>query len=135
MLTNTFDKIFTQKNLNNLFPDSRSNDFFEALYGDASEGAYDINLEFISEKADKLNMEFHLIQRPQKCLACNLTYGLPHVFEKHPVIGIQTLIDDINALLKNLSDSSVKCVDYTIGTTKEISKKLHIIPLTINIER
>ncbi|OQY11422.1 MAG: pancreas/duodenum homeobox protein 1 [Desulfobacteraceae bacterium 4572_19] len=135
MTTNNLDKIFTKNNLKTLFPDNRADNFFEALYGDASEGAYDISLEFQSEEADKLNLEFHLKQRPQKCLACNLTYGLPHVFEKHPVIGIKALIKNINVQFQDKFNIPIQCTGYNIGTTKEISRELHIIPLTIYISR
>ena len=40
------NKRMTRESLDQLFPPDRSDRFFEALYGDISEGAYDIVLEF-----------------------------------------------------------------------------------------
>ena len=34
--------MFSQEFLTNLFPPERTNDFFEALFGDPEDGAYDI---------------------------------------------------------------------------------------------
>ena len=34
--------VFTPECLNDLFPIQRTNDFFDALFGDAEEGAYDV---------------------------------------------------------------------------------------------
>ena len=81
----------TREKLDRLFPPDRSDRFFEALYGDISEGAYDIQLEFKSYSEGKFELEFHLKQRPDKCLACHLTFGLPDVFERHPIINIKGL--------------------------------------------
>jgi len=85
MATESFDGIFTQDVLKKLFPEDRADQFFDALFGDAEEGAYDISLEFKGQSQNKLEFEFHLKQRPGKCLACNLTYGLPQVFSRHGV--------------------------------------------------
>ena len=38
-----FNQIFTQDFLDQLLPLNLSNQFFEALYGDASDGAYDVS--------------------------------------------------------------------------------------------
>ena len=46
MNNQTLKTIFTDNVLAELFPAERSNDFFEALFGDACEGAYDIKLGF-----------------------------------------------------------------------------------------
>ena len=40
------DALFTPEYLQELFPENRANDFFEALLGDADEGAYDISLSY-----------------------------------------------------------------------------------------
>ena len=61
---------------------TRTDEFFEALYGDAAEGPYDILLKFKGENKNTLHFEFQLKQRPGRCLACNLTYGLPVVFSR-----------------------------------------------------
>ena len=119
--------MFDQATLEDIFPRDRADAFFEALLGAASEGAYDINLKFKDKLDDRLDLEFHLEQRPGKCLACNLTYGLPQVFARHPVIDIKGLVEKINGRL----NGTEKCVDWKLGATREISKQLHIIPLTL----
>ncbi len=65
--------------MSNLFPKDRTNDFFEALFGDAEEGSYDISLAYAGDNGNTVNFELQLRQRPGCCLACNLTYGLPQV--------------------------------------------------------
>ena len=92
MAVNNIADIFTQETLNTLFPADLSDQFFDALYGDAEEGAYDIRLVFNGLDNGNLNFEFQLDQRPGKCLACNLTYGLPDVFSRHPIINIDQLV-------------------------------------------
>jgi len=124
-----FYDIFTKKTLSNLFPDDRSNHFFDALYGDAVEGAYDIELKFTGSSENELNFDFYLNQRPGKCLACNLTYGLPLVFSKHPVIDINGLVDSICLLL----GKKIFCGKWRIGRTVEQSSNLHTIPLAIEL--
>lgn len=126
----TFNDIFTRGTLKELFPENRADAFFDALYGDASEGAYDIRLAFKEKSEDKLVFEFHLHQRPGKCLACNLTYGLPEVFTRHPVINVNQLVQAIETLLNG--DARLKT--WQIGATKEISPELHTIPLIISID-
>ena len=69
------EQLFSQEKINNLFPKNKADQFFEALYGDPSEGAYNIDLFFKEQKENSLIFEFHLTQRPGKCLRCNLTYG------------------------------------------------------------
>ena len=88
-------RIFNQEKINELFPKERANQFFEALFGDHAEGAYDIALKFIKHTGNSLQFEFHLTQRPGQCLACNLTAGLPSVFSRHPVINVKGLVGQI----------------------------------------
>ncbi|MEW6518727.1 MAG: pancreas/duodenum homeobox protein 1 [Thermodesulfobacteriota bacterium] len=123
--------IFTDDTLQNLFPVSRANDFFDALFGDAAEGAYDITLKFSGYDTQNRHLHFqlHLIQRPGKCLACNLTYGLPEVFSRHPVINIKGLVADINQLLAG----QLTCGKWALKNTKSVSSELHIIPLVIEV--
>ena len=122
--------MFDQSTLKDIFPSDRADDFFEALLGAASEGAYDINLIFKEKNQDHLDFEFHLEQRPGKCLACNLTYGLPQVFSRHPVIDIKGIVAKIDGKL----NGTERCADWKLGATREISKELHIIPLTIYLK-
>ena len=61
------------------------------------------------------------------CLACNLTHGLPQVFRRHPVIAL-------NALCADLAErAGWKDGEWTweLGSTEEVSNKLHVIPLTL----
>lgn len=125
-----YNDIFTPDVLDKLFPADRADLFFDALYGDASEGAYDISLNFKIHRENRLEFELDLTQRPGKCITCSLTYGLPEVFKRHPVINISGLVQEIGRLL----DGHAKCIDWQIGFTREVSSELHIIPLNILLE-
>jgi hypothetical protein len=126
-----FAELFSRETLDQLFPPERSDLFFDALLGDPSEGAYDIHLAFKDFRNDQLVFDLELHQRPNKCLACNLTYGLPTVFARHPVINIQGMVDQIDALLKD----SGRCTGWKLGTTSEKSRRLHAVPLIIDVKR
>jgi hypothetical protein len=130
MTPDTLNDVFTDATLKKLFPMKNADRFFDALYGDVTEGAYDIALTFDSLKNDILKFHFNLRRRPNKCLACNLTYGLPHVFSRHPVINAQGLVDEIEKLL----DGKAVIKNWDLGDTKEISGDLHIIPLLIQVQ-
>ncbi len=125
-----YHSIFTEEALAELFPAHNADRFFEALFGDVEEGAYDISLVFSRANGNKLHFEFQLKQRVGKCLACNLTYGLPEVFSRHPVININGLVKGIEALLGDKE----RFADWRLGSTREISSSLHVVPLTIQIE-
>ena len=127
--TINFNAIFNQDKLDSLFPLERSNQFFEALFGDSDEGAYDIQLTFKGCQDTTLLFELELHQRPGKCLACNLTYGLPQVFARHPIIDIQGLVSQLNQML----DGQAQCKDWQLGKVREVSRQLHVIPLMIDI--
>ncbi len=129
---NTLTDLFDDQVLADLFPPERSNDFFEALFGDADEGAYDIHLRFDGHEATTNSLRFFLdlIERPGCCLACNLTYGLPEVFSRHPVINIKGLVAEIEEKLAGRA----RCVDWRLGTTIQQGKGLHSIPLTIQLD-
>jgi hypothetical protein len=122
-----FSRLLTEEKTSQLFPPDRADRFFDALYGDNSEGAYDIRLVFKKHQDNALLFEFHLTQRPGKCLACNLTYGLPGVFSRHPVIDVKGVVQAINQLL----DGQGTCGEWKLGHTREISNGLHVIPLTV----
>lgn len=126
---NNVQDVFTQETLQKLFPADRANAFFDALFGDAEEGAYDIRLIFKEQTANTLTLGLELHERPGKCLACNLTYGLPEVFSRHPIINIKGLVSEIDALLGD----KATCTDWKLGTTQTASKSLHIIPLIISL--
>lgn len=131
MVTERFNEMFTRDVLKTLFPEERADQFFEALFGDASEGAFDISLEFKEHIQNRLEFELHLKQRPGKCINCSLTYGLPAVFSRHPIININGLIQDIKQLLKGRA----KCIDWQLSITREVSDELHIIPFTVLLDR
>lgn len=126
-----FTALFSQERLDALFPAHRADQFFEALLGDAGEGAYDIRLVFNKFEAGQLHLELQLHQRPRKCLACNLTYGLPKVFARHPIINIQGVVDQIDALM----DDQGRCTGWNLGNTRELSRQLHVVPLVIEIQK
>ncbi len=129
MLQEDISTIFTSKVLQDLLPPQHSDGFFEALYGDADEGAYDISLAFKKHDPQKntLTFEMQLRERPEKCLACNLTYGLPEVFSRHPLINVQGMVEKIEALL----GGAAKCTGWELGRTQTPADNLHTIPLTI----
>ena len=130
MNRNDLETIFDAPTLGELLPPDRSDDFFEALLGDAEEGAYTIALSFKGGTGTQLNFHLELQRRPQKCLVCNLTYGLPEVFQRHPVINLKGLVD---ALAQRITPA-VNVSDWTLGATQEISTDLHVIPLTIHLK-
>lgn len=120
------EDIVTQDYLDSLLPPEKSDQFFEALYGDADEGAYDIRLEPISFSGDRIVLAFNLTQRPGKCLVCSLTYGLPNVFSRHPLINIKGMVDQ-------LAGKGIPVKNWRLGDTEEVSSALHTIPLYLNL--
>ncbi len=120
-------RMFTQDFLDTLLPAEKSDQFFEALYGDASEGAYDIQLEFISANESRIVLAFNLTQRPGKCLVCSLTYGIPKVFTRHPLINIKGMVQKIE-------EKGIKIKSWRLGDTEENSSDLHVVPFFIDIE-
>jgi len=123
-----YGDIFTAEKLESLFPAERTDDFFEALFGDAEEGSYDIALGYTGVDGKSLGFEIRLSQRPGKCLACNLTYGLPQVFSRHPIINVQGIAD---AVASAVGGGSAR---WKLRATEEVSSTLHIIPLCIEVE-
>ena len=125
------EQIFTPTALAALFPPDRTHDFFEALFGDADEGAYDITLSFEGYDAPHQCLSFllNLHERPGRCLACNLTHGLPEVFKRHPVINIKGLVDAIGALL----GEGMACEEWQLGRTLHKGRSLHCIPLRVKL--
>ena len=126
-----FADIFTADVLEQLFPASRADDFFEALFGDAEEGAYDIRLTYqgFDEANKTLVFALQLHQRPGKCLACNLTYGLPEVFSRHPLINLNGLAGEIDTLLGERGSSA----GWRLGTTEQTSGEMHCIPYLLSL--
>ena len=130
MTENDLGMLFDAEAIHKILPEKLADRFFDALYGDPAEGAYNIGLKFKEQTDNTLVFEFHLTQRPGKCLRCNLTYGLPKVFARHPVIDVEGVVRKIDAHLNGRG----KCSNWQLGRTKEVSAELHIIPLTILLE-
>lgn len=122
-------QVFTREKMESLFPIEKSNAFFDALYGGSEESHFDIQLEFQDVKDNELIFLFNLVQRPGGCLSCSMTYGLPHVLARHPVINISGLIHDIAAAL----DIDPAKTNWTMGNTRQESSEIHRIPLVISV--
>lgn len=129
MNTKTIDAHFTPQALQQLFPKERSNDFFDALFGDADEGAYDIELAYAGTNGKSISLELRMHERPGRCLVCSLTQGLPQVFARHPVINVAGLVEAVDKMLAGVSS----CGEWSLGRTEQRKKNLHIIPLTIQL--
>ena len=116
-----------QSFLDKIFPASRADEFFDALFGGAEDGAYDIGLVCREVEAQKVKLAFELRQRPGKCLACNLTYGLPQVFQRHPILNVAGVARDVAAHLGWPAEST----KWKLGHTEEVNRELHVIPLVV----
>ncbi len=117
-----------QEFLDTLLPAERSNEFFDAMYGDAEEGAYDIKLALRSVDDQCVKLAFELHQRPEKCLVCSLTYGLPQVFQRHPLINTASMAKEIAKALGWDPES----ISFELGRTEEHGQALHYIPFIIS---
>ncbi len=117
--------IFTSEKLATIFPPERTEAFFEALFGGAEDGAYDIGLSLDSVQPELVSLFFELKKRPGKCLACNLTSGLPEVFKRHPILDVKGVAAQIAGL------AGFDVYTYEVGKTREYSDELHVIPLLV----
>ncbi|WP_029893919.1 hypothetical protein [Desulfohalovibrio reitneri] len=127
MTTVAYETVFTPAKLAEIFPPERADQYFEALFGDASEGAFDIALEYVGEQDGELRFRFRLDQRPGQCLRCNLTQGLPQVFSRHPIIDVAGTVRSIERLA-GLDEGSL---DWSLGSTEQPSAETHAIPLLL----
>jgi hypothetical protein len=130
MTSTTLDALLTSETLLKIFPEERTDEFFEALFGDANEGSYDIELAYRDADDKNLTLELLLHERPNCCLACNLTQGLPQVFSRHPVIDVASIVRDID----NLIGDRGTCGEWSLGHTEQRSSSLHVIPIRITIQ-
>lgn len=112
-----------QQSLDHIFPAAKTDQFFEALYGEASEGAYDIRLVCHGVGEDRARFAFELNRREGKCLVCSITYGLPEVFQKHPLI-------DLAGTSRRLADllGWTGAIEWKLGPVQEVSADQSIIP-------
>lgn len=129
MTSDSLKDIFTPEACAELMPADTADRFFDALFGDASEGSYDLELSYRSSDNETLVFDILLHERPGHCLACNLTYGLPEVFSRHPVIDINGIVEKIDDML----DERRKTGDWKLGATSQRSQALHSIPLLIEM--
>ena len=131
MANDIYLELFTDPILEDLFPSDRANEFFEALYGDIEEGAYDINLAYEGFNPDQKTLHFmlNLNERPNKCLACHLTQGLPEVFSRHPLINIKGVVAQIDQILGD----KASCGKWHLAPTQTISRQLNGVPLIIEL--
>ena len=132
MITLDFQTLFTPEVMQHLLPLQRADQFFEALYGGLEEGAYDIRLVFRRHDpgSNSLEFELELQERPGKCLACNLTYGLPQVFSRHPVLDLKGVALEIEKVLQG----KARCRNWSLGRTNPRSQTLHVIPFILTLE-
>ena len=121
---------FSQEILDKIFPTEKTDAFFEAMLGDSSEGAYDIRLIFQGIKDNSLHFAFELTQRPEKCLACSVTYGLPQVFKKHRIIDTENIVKQIQTIIGNAN-----VLSWEIQPTLPIERNLHLVPLHIALDQ
>lgn len=131
MTQDSFSQYFSKEKLAEIFPPERTNEFFDALFGDASEGSYDIELAYRGVSGNLLIMDLQLHERPSCCLACNLTQGLPQVFSRHPIINVEGVVQEIDTLLGD----DYKCTEWTLGYTEQQSRSLHVIPIKITLDK
>ena len=130
MNSNMFKEILTKEKLAEIFPPEKSNEFFEALFGDADEGAYDIELAYRETRGETMILELLLHERPGRCLACNLTQGLPQVFSRHPIINVNGIVEKVGELLSD----KLECTGWSLGYTEQQSRSMHVIPIKISLK-
>lgn len=111
-----------QKILDEIFPPERADAFFDAIYGGSEDGAYDISLVCESVEENQAKLRFELKRREGHCLKCSLTYGLPSVFQRHPVIDINSVADAVGHVL------GWSNFHWDLGKVVEASDDLHYIP-------
>ncbi|MCG6929985.1 MAG: pancreas/duodenum homeobox protein 1 [Desulfofustis sp.] len=131
MSSDILSSVFSPEACRDLLPPNTADEFFDALFGDAGEGSYDISLNFRESDETVLRFDLELRERPGHCLACNLTYGLPEVFSRHPIINIKGLVEKIDARLGTRAVAGA----WRLGATEQQSRSLHVIPLLIELKR
>lgn len=115
-----------QKFLDEIFPPDRADAFFDAIYGGAEDGAYDIALVCQGVKDNVADLAFELRRREGHCLKCSLTYGLPNVFQRHPLLNVAGVA---KAVAEKLGWQGAP--EWELMPVEEISDDLHIIPLRL----
>lgn len=129
MGNDNFDLLFDSTVCRALLPPEKTDNFFDALFGDATEGSYDIEMTYGGCAGDHLQFNILLHERPGHCLACNLTQGLPEVFTRHPIIDVAGIVEKVDEMLGPQGKAS----DWKLGATQQKSQSLHLIPLIIEL--
>ncbi len=122
--------MLSEEKVKGLLPRERIEAFFEAFYF-GEEPAYDLELGLghFDPERKILRLELRLKARPGRCLACNLTWGLPEVFKRHPALDLAGVVSRLEALLPEGS----KVVDWDLGPTEEVNEDLHLVPLIVRL--
>lgn len=120
--------VFTSEWASEVFPPERTDEFFEALFGDPDDGAYNIEFAFVEAQGNRLEFAFNLHRRGSQCLACNLTSGLPKVLDRHPVINAAGLAGQVAAKL------GAELAGWEIDRTRQLSEALHVVPFFITLK-
>ncbi len=118
--------------IKSLLPAERVEEFFEAFYF-GEEPAYflKLGLREWNPEAGKIVLELRLKARPGKCLACNLTSGLPDVFKRHPILNLAGVAE---AVVNRLGDG-FRLESWELGWTERLNQDLHVIPMVIRVKR
>lgn len=124
-----FAPLFSAATCAELMPADTADQFFEALFGDAEEGSFDLELKYRRSDGAALYFDILLHERPGHCLACNLTYGLPEVFSRHPLININSITEKVNDIIGDLGETG----GWRLGATTQQNQSLHSIPLVIEL--
>ncbi|MDL2306679.1 pancreas/duodenum homeobox protein 1 [Desulfovibrio sp. OttesenSCG-928-C06] len=120
--------VFSREWTTEVFPPERTDEFFEALFGDPEDGAYNIELVFTEAQGKRLEFAFNLHRRGSQCLACNLTSGLPKVLDRHPIINAAGIAKQVAARME------AELEGWEIARTRQISEALHVVPFFITLK-
>lgn len=118
--------------IKSLLPAERVEEFFEAFYF-GEEPAYflELGLREWNPEAGKIVLELRLKARPGKCLACNLTSGLPDVFKRHPILNLAGVAEEV---VNRLGDG-FRLESWELGWTERLNPDLHVVPMVIRVKR
>ncbi len=124
-------EVLAQK-VKGLLPSEKVEEFFEAFYF-GEEPAYHLELDLRDWDLEKgvLTLELRLIARPGKCLACNLTSGLPDVFRRHPILNLAGVAENAVRLLGD----GYALQAWELGWTEQVNADLHVVPFIIRVKK
>lgn len=124
-MTEKSDSTIDNAWIEEIFTPEKTDEFFDAIYGGAEEGVYTIVPVIKKLMPDMALLAFELRRRPGQCLKCSLTYGLPEVFRRHPLLNVAGLAREIAHKVgwNNYS--------WELGETEEHGDDLHSIPFIV----